>query len=371
MNTFLRFAIVPAIFAGIGFVLHAQDADKEGARGKVLLLKTGHAMEGDIEKVRAQFCIRNGKSEVWIAADKAIRLCADWHDAFAFASKQIRPDNAGDRVVLARWCHLHQLNDRALEQAQIALELQPTNAEAKQLVRFLERALEQPAVKPAAVAPTTPAAPPEPPMAVDVSFDTLVAFTTKVQPILMNKCVTCHAAGGGKFHLDRVSDGAQKATTQRNLAAVLAQVDLEHPAISPLLVKAITRHGDVVTPPLRDRSDKPAQALQQWIEQAVVKNPQLKDYAKKRTPAKASPEPKSVFPIQRSSAPSQDPSVVSQEAPRLEIDAKNPPRVQPAEVRPAPLAATTPIDEFDALHFNRRFHPAYYQQQTATAYPQR
>src|ERR1017187_6913061 len=154
---------------------------------------------------------------------------------------------------------MHHLTEKALEQAQIALELQPTNADAKQLVTLMERALQEPKL-PAQSAKTTPAKavpnrPSESEPLVDVSFETLVAFTGKVQPILMNKCAACHTGGaGGKFQLDRVSESGQKATTQRNLAAVLRQVDLDHPAISPLLVKAITRHGDAQTPPLRDRS---------------------------------------------------------------------------------------------------------------------
>src|SRR5450432_1898 len=98
MNTFFRFLLVPAIFAGAGFFLQAQDAEKERMRGKVLLLKTGHAMEGDIEKVGTQLCVRRGKSEVWIAEEKALRLCADWDEAFAYALSQIKASDANDRV---------------------------------------------------------------------------------------------------------------------------------------------------------------------------------------------------------------------------------------------------------------------------------
>jgi hypothetical protein len=238
---------------------------------------------------------------------------------------------------------------------------------------MLERALIEPKVQPTEnkkpeAAPAAPSPASEPTPTVDVSFDTLVAFTSKVQPILMNKCAICHANGeGGSFHLDRVSDAGSKATTQRNLAAVLRQIDLEHPAISPLLVKAITRHGDAKAPAIRDRSDKPMVAMQQWVELAVARNPQLKDYARKQSPTKTIPEPKGVFPSQRSSKSPEGSSVISQSAPRLEIDAKNPPRVQPVEVKEMPIATTTPADEFDALHFNRWAHPALYQQQTVNA----
>ena len=366
MQTYLRFLIVPTIFVGVGLFLYAQDGDKGPTRGKVLLLKTGHAMEGDIEKVGTQFCIRRGKSEVWIGEDKAIRLCADWDDAYAYAQTQIKLDDANDRVKLARWCHMHRLTERALGQARAALELQPQNADAKQIVTLLERALKEPPAKPATPAPAAAARPVEPAPAVDVSFESQVAFSTKVQPILMNRCAACHAsaAAGGKFHLDRVSDSGQKASTHRNLAAVLTHLDLDRPAISPFLVKAITPHGDAQTAPIKDRTAKPMQTMQQWVEQTVAKNPQLKHYYAKKQPPGARPEPKSVFPMQRSAAPTQGDDVISQPVPRLEISEKNPLRVLPAEVTRPPMSLT-PIDEFDPVIYNTWAHPSYFRQQAA------
>jgi hypothetical protein len=355
MKNLLPFLIVPAALVGLGLSLRAQDvvkdADKERTVGTVLLLKTGHAMEGDIVKDGDQYRIRRGQSEVCLSTDSAFRLCVDWDDALAFALTTIKTDNADDRVKLSRWCHRHGLTLRALEQAQIALEMQPTHADAKQMVKLLERTLNQPATKPAAKPPVAAQQPTEAPPAVDVSFETLVNFTTKVQPILMNTCASCHSGtGGGKFHLERVADGNQKASTQRNLAAALTYVDLEHPAISPLLVKAVTRHGDGLSPPIRDRSAKPSQAIQHWVEQTIAKNPQLKEYAAKKngTPAKATPsEPKSVFPIQRPHTP----------AKAEEISAKQP--------EPAPTPRT-PVDEFDPSIFNSWAHPEYFRQQSAS-----
>jgi hypothetical protein len=367
MKTYARFFIVPVVFVGLGFFLHAQDGDKGRGKGKILLLKTGHAMEGDIEKVGTQFCVRRGKSEIWIAEDRAIQLCADWDDAYAYAQTQIKRDDANDRVKLARWCHMHRLTERALEQARAALELQPHNSDAKQIVTLLERALKEPPAKPATPAPAAPARPVESAPTVDVSFESLVAFSTKVQPILMNRCAACHAgASGGKFHLDRVAESGQRASTQRNLAAVLTYVDLDRPSISPFLLKAITPHGDAQIPPIKDRTAKPMQTMQQWVEQTVAKNPQLKDYhAKKQPPGSAQPKPKSVFPTQRSATPRQSDDVVSQPVPRLEIDEKNPPRVPPAEVTRPPMSVT-PVDEFDPLHFNLRAHPHLFRQQVVS-----
>src|ERR1700722_12003774 len=117
MNTFCRFVLAPALLSGVGLFLLAQDTVQERTTGKVLLLKNGNVMEGDIEKVGAQVCIRRGSSEVWIDLDKTARLCADWEDAYAHMQSLLKLDSATDRVKLARWCLLYRMNDKALRQA--------------------------------------------------------------------------------------------------------------------------------------------------------------------------------------------------------------------------------------------------------------
>jgi hypothetical protein len=358
MKTLLSMLIVPAALVGMALLVRAQDAPKVAERtaGRVLLLKSGNAMEGDIVKDGSQYRIRRERSELCLAADSVLRLCADWDDAFTHLLSTIRSDNASDRVTLARWCQRNGLTLRALEQVQIALEMQPNHAEAKQLAAWLERtmnpATQQPAVK-------TPTAKPQvaetPAAAVDVSFETLVDFTTKVQPILMNACATCHATdNGGKFHLER--GGGQKSATQRNLAVVLSQIDFDHPKLSPLIVKAVSRHGDGVAPPIRDRNAKPAQAIQQWVEQTLAKNPQLKEYADKKNgaPAKSvTPEPKSVF---------QQAAVSGGGKTTGEVVSKP---AEPTRVTPMPVQQT-PADEFDPIIFNSWAHPQRMQQQSAS-----
>jgi hypothetical protein len=350
MKTLWCALIVPALVAGLGYCLYAQDADKREA-GKVLLLKNGHVMEGDIEKIGAQVRVRKGASEIWLAADTAARICADWEDAFLFMQTLIKPESAGDRVRLARWCNMHNMNERALEQARIALVLDPNHAGAKQISTLLERNMQQPAVKSTAPA-LTPVNTPvksEPTPFADVTAETRIAFTTKAQPILMNACARCHASGaGGKFVLQRVAESGQKIATQHNLSAVLSYIDLERPAISPILAKAVTPHGDADVPPIKNRSAKAFVALNDWVSQTIAGNPQLKEYsaARKGTPAKSAPTGKSTFGSQQSSSA---PSV--RETPTV---AQQPPAAQPR-------------DEFDPTIFNDFYHPRVTLQRSASS----
>ena len=350
-----------ALCVGVGILLRAQEFGPERTRGKVLLLKNGHAMEGDVEKVGAQMCVRRGSSEVWIGNDKAARLCADWDEAFRYVESMIRPADANDRVKLARWCQLNKLSDRALEQARRALQLQPDHADAKQLVTMLERAQKAPAAKPVTSAPPPkPAAPVEPPPSVDVTAETLVTFITRVQPILMNTCASCHATGnGGAFVLERVNDNSSRAASQRNLAAVLEQIDLDRPAISPLLERAIRPHGSETRAPLPSRSAKAFQSMHHWLEVTIAKNPQLKDYrAVKRKPSMPVPTAPATL---NAEPPLPQPSVIrGVAAPAVPVRPAPEPATTPAPPTPTPLTPTPAVtgepDAYDVEPFNRHFH---------------
>ena len=106
----------------------------------------------------------------------------------------------------------------------------------------------------------------------------------------MNKCVACHA--DGSFRLDRVSIGGQQVASRNNMNMVLAYLDVEKPAQSPLLVKAVEAHGGATLAPLKDRKEVPAQILQDWIEQTIALNPSVKEHHAAKKPAKRSDEPK-------------------------------------------------------------------------------
>jgi hypothetical protein len=360
MKTLSRWLLVPALVVGSGYALRAQEPGEDGPTGKILVLKTGHVMEGDIKQVGTQMCVRRGTSEVWIAANKTMRLSPDWLDAYAFMQTLIKEDVASDRIKLARWCHTNKLPAQALEQARIALALQPENADAKQLVTLLERALQEPPPQPTAAKLTpTPTPKLEPVAAVDVTAETLISFSSKVQPILMNTCASCHAADADrKFHLERVSAGGHKVATQRNLAAVLQYVDLDRPTISPLLVKAVTPHGRDLTAPIRDRSAKPFESMQQWIVETIKKNPHLKEYRDAKKPVKTRPEEKpSTFSTHSSSVLPDAGEDVSRPAPRLEVTA----------LKTAPAAPPPERDPFDPAWFNEWAHPRGMQIQTVSA----
>ncbi len=93
-------------------------------------------------------------------------------------------------------------------------------------------------------------------------------YGTKVQPLLANACAACHStAGCGSFSLRRTAPGAAIPTsiTQYNIAAAVGQIDKKNPERSRLLIKAITAHGGLRHPPIKDANVVSYKNLEQWV----------------------------------------------------------------------------------------------------------
>ncbi len=181
----------------------------------------------------------------------------------------------------------------------------------------------------------------------DVGADSLALFATRVQPILMNACVNCHSGGrGGNFQLMR-GDAGQRGITEANMSAALGYIRMESPALSPLLIKAISRHGNAVAAPIKDRQAVPFKTMQAWIDYLLANNPQLRYEAE--NVAKAGAEPVTFAQAQvASTAPPARPmprtDLVSVQAKQ----AAHPPSPQANEPIPNNL------DAFDPAAFNHQ-----------------
>jgi hypothetical protein len=227
----------------------------------------------------------------------------------------------------------------------------------------LLNSLQQSAVTaPAQPADTQPE--PEPAVApVDLTSEALATFTTRVQPILMNACASCHASGrAGAFKLTRTYNDPQpnRKATQQNLTAVLAQINLERPQASPLLTRSVSQHGDMTQPPLKNRQAVAYRSLEEWVQRTLADNPQLQAAAPTSVAAAAEPKhERSAEPVPARSVPLEPanlppPPSIGAPAPAAPASVSVPavPAVRPATPQPA-----APESEFDADIFNRQWHP--------------
>ena len=94
-------------------------------------------------------------------------------------------------------------------------------------------------------------------------------FVMKVQPILLNRCgnTRCHGpVAKNEFRLTRMSYGAGKhrLKVERNLAAVMSQIDLDDPSRSSILTVGRNVHaGRTVFQ--GSHAGKQIETLQQWV----------------------------------------------------------------------------------------------------------
>lgn len=344
----LLWAVALVVTAGVPLV--AQERESTPTRGRVLVLDNERVVEGDIERLGTQYRVRRTLGETWIPGEKVLFLANDIKEAYRLLYRRANPDDPDERLRLARWCHGQGLNDLALENVRVAVKLRPNHAASRRLLESLERTAQASASRPAgggasAAAPTTPpsngAALPE------VTTETLGAFATRVQPILMNACAGCHAGGrGGSFQLARAYDNttSSRRSVQQNLAAVLAQVNLAQPQASPLLTKAVSAHGNVTQAPLAGKQLAAYRALEEWVERTLASNPQLRDSAPPAVPREAPPTAVPMAPAP-TAPPTPAPGRAAEAAPG-----------KFAQGRPTP-PPTGPVDPFDPIEFNKTAPP--------------
>jgi hypothetical protein len=306
------------------------------ATGKLLILDNERTLEGDIERVGVQYRVRRTVGETWVPGERVLRLCPDAAAAYAFLRGRANVHDPDERLRLAQWCREHGLRDQALAEVEAAVKLRPNHAASRSLLAHLQQAAAGRPAEGAKAAPArTPAAAPPP---VELTAEALGVFATKVQPILMNTCAGCHTAGkGGGFELTRTYefDTSGRRSIQQNLAAVLAQVNVKEPQVSPLLTKAVSVHGPMAQAPLKGRQAAAYRTLEDWVKLTLAGNPQLQAKAAAEAPPTAPlpAEPKDATPKGEPAAPGR----------------------KPADPAAAPPAA--PPDPFDPAVFNREMHP--------------
>jgi hypothetical protein len=275
--------------------------------GKFLILDDDQLIEGDIRLEGDHYCIVRGPGETTVPSKRVIDLVATRQQAFEVVRARSNPRDWDERIRLIHWCMQNGLRSEALGEALALKKYRPDDPSLRALIVGLEN-LKEASSKP--VAPSQPPVPgpvKQPDKVIEIepeeyNREAFPTFVVRVQPILMNTCASCHATGQpGAFTLVRTSGGSNRKSALFNLASVLKQINRADLASSPLLVKAVTAHGQAVNPPLRDRQALAYQTLESWVESAVgtegapMPPPMLPAVAVAPKPAveeKVKPEPK-------------------------------------------------------------------------------
>jgi hypothetical protein len=109
-----------------------------------------------------------------------------------------------------------------------------------------------------------------------LSRETAACFTTRIQPLLLNKCgnAACHGSKSeSSFQLEQIrgTGNGHRVHTERNLAAVLKQIELQRPADSPLLQHGVSPHGGMARANFfGPAGEKQLKMLRNWIRVASL-----------------------------------------------------------------------------------------------------
>ena len=224
----------------------------------VLVLRNGNVLPGVVQRQGNHYRVENEGATLQIPASQVDMACASLVEAYE-QRRQQRVGNATDaHLELARWCLRHGLLAEAAREILDARTDDPGHPALRTLDLQLQQGLadeasrvqrQRDAVDLAAhVEPVTTEEVAQPEHLIEPTAEVQERFVRSIQPMLIHSCTTsgCHAPNSRQtMELDRWAlEGSGIPTLiRRNLEQVLAQVDVEDPASSPLMRRARQAHG--------------------------------------------------------------------------------------------------------------------------------
>lgn len=261
--------------------LSASDGLSPVATG-VLILRNGEILTGTVTKVGDRYVIaQTDGSEVRIPTRDVEMRCLDLEEAYVRKRERISARDASVRLQLADWCLRYGLHARAADELLAAQSLAPNDPRVRGLERRLHSAIEIGQRRDADPVGVPPRAshPDVSSPGRQLSKEAVEGFAARIQPLLLNRC------GAGTCHGARSPSGFQLAGpgwgktltqkyTQRNLTAVLQQLDLAHPEASPLLTVPAKPHAGLPSPVFGKRDQPQQELLSAWVRIAGQTAPQ-------------------------------------------------------------------------------------------------
>lgn len=275
----LACAMVAALISAGG--LHAQNFAQPSYQSSspqigVLLLSHGQVVTGEITRNGDFYSVLVDHGEIRLPAREVECVCRTLEEVYERKRLRISADSVRDHLDLAQWCQKNCLFAQSLRELGEAAALNPSHP----LIPVIERQIRM----------SAEGLPGDPNMTAsdegaDISptsdeLDRLVRgmpdgavqmFTETIQPLLTNNCTAsgCHGpTGDSSFRLLRIPNGRppSRRLTQRNIHAVIKQIDWENYEKSPLLTAPLRAHGTARAPVFTDRYSGKYQQLLAWTQ---------------------------------------------------------------------------------------------------------
>jgi hypothetical protein len=307
----------------------------------VIILRNGNVLEGAVQALGDYYMISSAGASLRVPADQVERACGSLAEAYELRRKERAGASADSHLDLARWCLRHNLLDQAGREIQEARLCDAHHSALTGLDLQLRQMVEIRAMRPSgrsaelsAPPAIVPALPSLDAMPLSQTPEQQSEFIRSVQPMLVHNCATggCHQPGAIEpFQLDRWAlQGNGNATLiRRNLEAVIAQIDKEEPAASPLVQYARQSHGNNAAAVMRPLTSRQAALLKEWVNRVAGVEPP------------AAEEPTAATDDETSSGQPEHP--IGNEAPVIQ-----------QATATAPVEKFVPRDAFDPEIFNRK-----------------
>jgi hypothetical protein len=282
-----RISLVLCSLLAMQSLLRGQDEGTAAPLGaqqsgqRVLVLVDGQLMENPFLVRPDGYDVQVAGGRLFVESSRVRFVAKSREDAYVQMRRSYPSLTPEVHMTLARWCLTNSLPDQAEREVLDALHLDPNRQDARRLLQSILQSREtDPDTPPATGVTQYPslklsALPqPEARSLAGLSRPLAQSYVRHIQPLLSNKCATagCHGVNAqSEFQLTSTRTGSQPLTAERNLAAILKQVDLAHPSRSPLLSVAISTHGGMREPAFRGRSgSQQQQMLKQWVLSAAA-----------------------------------------------------------------------------------------------------
>jgi len=217
---------------------------------QLVVMMDGRILYGVVQRHAVGYYVERSNGSILVPKEQVRCIARDLADAYRLQREQMLDPTSASLIQLAEWCISYRLYDEAGQELKRALRRDPQNDTARNMLAKLEDRLQatpQLAV-PAARVDAAGLVAAEVESLGGLSKGLAEEFTTRIQPLLINKCgnASCHGfSSRSEFRLTHVRNGSanHRLSSQQNLALVLKKVELSDPAASPLLQRSQGAHG--------------------------------------------------------------------------------------------------------------------------------
>lgn len=242
----------------------------------ILVLADGKVLDGRFLPRPDGYEVEVQGGRMFIESARVRFIARDFEDAYQRMRASFSELTPQSHMELARWCLTNKRTDLARREVLDALHKDPNRIDAQRLLQSLVQQSEQAPKSssgsglsefPSLARPAGPV--PETRSLAGLSRSVAQDFTRHIQPILMNKCSNagCHGVRTiSSFQLTSSHRGTSVSIAERNLAAVMKQIDLSRPSSSPLLSALEGNHANTSAPLFRGRSGAlQMKTLRDWV----------------------------------------------------------------------------------------------------------